>query len=310
MQPKEAPIMTRALLALAVPLTLFLSASPPGLAQETGPPGGLCADCHEDVVKGAAAETHMRIQSFEVGGKVVGCEGCHGDGAKHVDAGGDKELIRRFGDESSDDACLSCHAAKGMSGWHASTHKAEGVSCVDCHRIHAPSNPLAGCKTCHADVTSRFQLPSHHPVREGKMTCSSCHDPHSAAEAQLDTAQRVNELCYRCHLDKEGPYIFEHQPVQEDCRLCHNPHGTTARRLLTANEPMLCLQCHEIHFHAGYRAEEATEYVIGGITRQNPNGPSAVNRAYNTRCSACHSRVHGSDLPTQAVSGRGQGLVR
>jgi DmsE family decaheme c-type cytochrome len=301
--------MKRATVALVALLALALGASPPVTAQDANP-GPSCADCHADVAKGMAGKTHMRIQSFEVGGKPVGCEGCHGDGTKHAEAGGDKSLIRRFEDRNAVAACLDCHQAKGQSEWHASTHEAQGVSCRDCHRVHAPSDPQAACKTCHADVTSRFQLPSHHPVREGKMTCGSCHDPHSANEAQLNTPQRVNELCYRCHLDKEGPYVFEHQPVQEDCRLCHNPHGTTARRLLTANEPMLCLQCHELHFHAGYQAEASEEVEIGGVPRFNPNGPTGFNRAYTTRCSACHSRVHGSDLPTQAISGRGNGLAR
>jgi DmsE family decaheme c-type cytochrome len=301
--------MKRATLALCALLALALAPLAPSWAQEAKPAVS-CADCHADVAKGMAGQAHMRIQPFEVGGKTVGCEGCHGDGTKHAEAGGDKSLIRRFDDKSGDAACLDCHKAKGQSEWHASTHRAEGVSCRDCHQVHKPSDPQAACKTCHADVTSRFQLPSHHPVREGKMTCASCHDPHSGNEAQLNTPQRVNELCYQCHLDKEGPYVFEHQPVQEDCRLCHNPHGTTARRLLTANEPMLCLQCHEMHFHAGYRAEDAAEVEIGKIPRENPNGPTAFNRAYTTRCSACHSRVHGSDLPTQGVTGLGNGLAR
>jgi DmsE family decaheme c-type cytochrome len=295
---------------LALCALLALSPCAAATAAQDAAAGPSCADCHGEVAKAMAGQTHMRVQPFEVRGQATGCEGCHGDGAKHVESGGDKKLIRRFDDDADDAACLACHRSRGQAEWHASTHEAQGVSCRDCHSVHTPSQPQASCKTCHADVTSRFQLPSHHPVREGKMSCASCHDPHSANEAQLDTPQRVNELCYRCHLDKEGPYIFEHQPVQEDCRLCHNPHGTTARRLLTANEPMLCLQCHEMHFHAGYQAEAADEVEIGMIPRANPNGPTAFNRAYTTRCSACHSRVHGSDLPSQAVSGRGNGLAR
>ncbi len=301
--------MKRAFLALAAVPLLVPWLVPAASSAQDAAAGVSCADCHGDVAKSMGGQTHMRIQPFEVGGRTTGCEGCHGDGKKHAESG-DKSLIRRFSDDEAYGACLECHRANGQAEWHASTHEAQGLTCGDCHNVHKPSTPLATCKTCHADVISRFQLPSHHPVREGQMTCGSCHDPHSANEAQLRTPQRVNELCYGCHLDKEGPYVFEHQPVQEDCRLCHNPHGTVARRLLTANEPMLCLQCHELHFHAGYRAEDADEVEIGRIPRANPNGPTGFNRAYTTRCSACHSRVHGSDLPTQAVSGRGNGLAR
>ena len=101
---------------------------------------------------------------------------------------------------------------------------------------------------------TQFQLPYHHPVKEDMMTCTSCHDPHAATEKQLITHERTNELCFNCHQDKQGPFIFEHDPVQEDCMICHNPHGTVSRALLNMGEPALCLQCHEFHFHAGYKA--------------------------------------------------------
>jgi DmsE family decaheme c-type cytochrome len=272
--------------------------------------GAACADCHGELTERSAGQIHMRIRPFEVRDHKTGCEGCHGDGARHM-ASGDPADIRRFDQSaSSDAACLECHAARGQADWHASTHANRDVSCGDCHKIHTSSAPLAACRNCHADVAARFQLPSHHPVREGKMTCTSCHDTHSANEAQLRTAERVNELCYTCHLDKEGPYVFEHQPVQEDCRLCHEPHGATADKLLTANEPMLCLQCHEFHFHAGYRAGATDEVDVGGIPRENPFGTRSFNIAMTTKCSQCHAAVHGSDLPAQSVPGRGQGLVR
>jgi len=141
------------------------------------------------------------------------------------------------------------------------------------------------------------------------MTCASCHDTHTDTEFQLKTRQRTNDLCYTCHLDKEGPFIFEHEPVQEDCMQCHEPHGTVANRLLTANEFMLCLQCHEFHFHAGYEAAE-DEWEVGGITRESPFGAQSFNVAFTTKCSQCHQRVHGSDLPSQTVTGGGSGFVR
>ena len=33
------------------------------------------------------------------------------------------------------------------------------------------------------------------------------------------------------------------------CAVCHDPHGSVANNLLAQNEPFLCLQCHEGHFH-------------------------------------------------------------
>ena len=53
-------------------------------------------------------QIHMRIQPFEVSGRQVGCEGCHGDGEAHMEEG-DPALIRTFKDWTPSDvaACVS-----------------------------------------------------------------------------------------------------------------------------------------------------------------------------------------------------------
>jgi DmsE family decaheme c-type cytochrome len=120
---------------------------------------------------------------------------------------------------------------------------------------------------------------------------------------------RLNDLCYECHQGKEGPFVFEHAPVVEDCSLCHSAHGSIPNNLLTVNEPTLCLQCHEFHFHAGLLSPEG-EWEVGGSEYENPNGEHSFNAAFTTKCTQCHSQVHGTDLPTQSVPGAGYGLVR
>jgi DmsE family decaheme c-type cytochrome len=141
------------------------------------------------------------------------------------------------------------------------------------------------------------------------MSCVGCHDPHAATESQLKTHMRTNDLCFTCHQDKEGPFVFEHAPVVEDCSLCHSPHGSVANNLLTANEPTVCLQCHEFHFHAGLLSPEG-EYEVGGTHRENPAGEHSFNTSFTTKCTQCHSQIHGSDLPTQSTPGGGHGMVR
>ncbi len=37
------------------------------------------------------------------------------------------------------------------------------------------------CYQCHADVRGQFELPSHHPVPEGRMDCTLCHSPHKGS---------------------------------------------------------------------------------------------------------------------------------
>ena len=301
------------LVALAAVCALAL----PALAQDT-----TCADCHDEVAAGMVHQIHMRIEPFEVYGRQVGCEGCHGDGTAHMDEG-DASLIRTFADWTAEDsaACMSCHGNIGGAGsfadgssladWQSSTHAMENVSCGECHGIHEDKKAIKSCFGCHPEVNAAFQLPNHHPVPEGQMNCNSCHNPHSAGEAMLtNNNMRQNDLCYNCHQSKEGPFVFEHEPVQESCALCHVPHGSVANNLLTANEPMLCLQCHEFHFHAALRSPEEDEIEIGGNERNNPWGEHGMNVSFTTKCSTCHSQVHGTDLPSQTLTGAGFGMVR
>ena len=277
----------------------------PLFAQE----GPSCADCHDEVAAGMKNQIHMRIKSFEVYGREVGCVGCHGDGTAHMEEG-DPALIRTFQKADDNKVCIECHQNKNHPDWASSTHAMEGILCTDCHTIHTRNNPMDTCKKCHADVYGQFRLPNHHPVREGKMSCVSCHDPHSSNEMMLKTSTgRVNDLCYTCHQDKEGPFVFEHEPVEEDCTLCHLSHGSVAENLLTAQEPMLCLQCHDLHFHAGLTSPDGP-VDVGGTEYQNPYGVNSMNVSMTSRCSQCHSQIHGSDLPSQTVSGGGHGMVR
>ncbi|MCP4896905.1 MAG: cytochrome C, partial [bacterium] len=87
---------------------------------------------------------------------------------------------------------------------------------------------------------------------------------------------------------------------------------SVANNLLTANEPMLCLQCHEIHFHAGLKSPEGSIEIglINPREYENPQGMYSMNATFTTRCSQCHSQVHGSDLPSNSLAGGGHGMTR
>jgi len=274
---------------------------------------GACVACHEGIAMGALGQSHMRLEPFEVMGHSVGCLGCHDAGKTdaHVDSG-DVEAIRAFGkDEAVDNAaCMSCHATKGMGEWAASRHAGEDLACTTCHKVHKASRPQDTCAGCHASVAASFRLPSRHPVEAGKMSCASCHDVHASTEAALKVKTRKNDLCLSCHPAQEGPFIFEHSPVNEDCNLCHSPHGSVANNLLVANEPALCLQCHEFHFQANHEGQPSGPQTIGGRVFRNPYGEYGMNRAMTTKCTTCHPRVHGTDLPSQGVPTSGWGLTR
>jgi predicted CXXCH cytochrome family protein len=72
--------------------------------------------------------------------------------------------------------------------------------------------------------------------------------------------------------------------VQEDCSICHNPHGTTNPNLLKARSPFLCQECHEPTSHRG---------TIGSLT-----GTSTAANTLARGCLNCHTNIHGTNNPT------------
>jgi len=333
MKTRDCRAILRKALPLVVPLLAVVLAAGIGSAEESSD----CAVCHDKLSKQFETTIHGRIAEFETLDGRTGCVTCHGEGTEHMDEGGDATKIRGFGDETKpEDAaevCTSCHRSEALHDWYGGSHQMSGVGCADCHQVHAGPGEVARysetCMNCHEDIQARMQYPSHHPVREGHMTCLSCHDPHGNSFGMLANDERPEELCYGCHAHLQGPFVFEHEPVFEGCDTCHDPHGSVANNLLVQNEPFLCLQCHEMHFHAGLEGEETASgmwYIPAfdpavGTSKPDrdtlpdgmveiPNGMSGYKQAFVTKCTQCHTQVHGSDSPTQTIPGRGAGLMR
>jgi DmsE family decaheme c-type cytochrome len=273
-------------------------ATPP--ADATQPAGAgyagtdTCVTCHTDqAVHGA----HARSINTRTPMAQLGCEACHGPGKAHADAGGDPELMRAFREMSPDEAsstCTTCHNRREHAMWDGSSHQARQLSCMTCHSVHSPKSEDAQlvkataiqiCADCHRDKVAKVDRSGHMPVREGKMTCSTCHNPHGSANVRLLRAGfSVAESCTTCHADKRGPYLFEHAPVRENCATCHDPHGSPNERMLVQKQPFMCQRCHSHVRHPGTLYDNR---VIG-----------TSNRIYARSCVTCHSMVHGSNHPS------------
>lgn len=323
---------------VAVVVALLVAWPAAATAQDDAAEG--CAMCHEQIARQFESTIHGRIAGFETHGGMTGCITCHTGGPEHMEAGGDASLVKNLADDTLiqevADTCQNCHRSKGLNDWIASAHPMNGVGCNDCHKVHEAPGELPGpsgaanlaatmCSDCHTDVAAQFNYPSHHPVREGHMDCQSCHNPHGSSIGMLKTEEYTAQTCLQCHTQYQGPFLFEHEPVYEGCETCHTPHGSVANNLLIQNEPFLCLQCHEMHFHAGLEGNhEDSTYIrrydpANGATDgnfypggevPNPWGPSGYKRAYTTKCTQCHTMVHGSDSPSQTVPSQGKGLMR
>jgi len=110
-------------------------------------------------------------------------------------------------------------------------------------------------------------------------------------------AEWNNELCYECHTEKRGPFLWEHAPVREDCTTCHDPHGSNHEKLLVAKNPYICQRCHLNTRHPGSLYDGSNVSVAG-----DPFGAS--NRAVEHACKNCHQNVHGSNAPSGPYLGR------
>ncbi len=285
-----------------------------------------CLDCHDDVAAAMTRTVHGRLADYQYPTDVHGCESCHGPGERHVEEEDPALIMTPKADRGAkaNKACLACHKTGVTVDWHLGVHADADLSCVSCHDIHGgqllAEEQTELCLGCHQEFRGRLSLPSHHPVREHFMSCSSCHNVHGEGYTGLMTGESSRDLCLECHTQHRGPFIFEHSPVEEDCMICHDPHGTVANNLLRQNEPFLCLQCHQPHFHTGlmsYDGDYETPPEIYGDDGfpeyeglSGTSHPASLKQAMMTKCSQCHQSIHGTDLPSQSIPGQGRALNR
>ena len=230
------------------------------------------------------------------------CETCHGPASAHVNGGGGRlgghiRSFRKADPRTSvadtNGVCLGCHENGDRTYWKGSTHETRDVACTDCHTVMrkvsprfqlAKGNVMDTCFQCHKDRRAQMLRTAHMPMIEGKISCTSCHNPHgTAAEGALLKEATVNDTCYQCHAEKRGPFLWEHPPVRENCLNCHDPHGSMHQYLLVVARERLCQRCHNNpHNQAGLG-------VLG--TANN------MRRAVGLSCQNCHTNIHGSNAP-------------
>ncbi|HJV64554.1 MAG TPA: DmsE family decaheme c-type cytochrome [Geomonas sp.] len=265
---------------------------------------------HDKISDDFSHSVHGEQIKPETGLPLVNCESCHGPGSlaianlsdnrerntalkKKCDTSTFLDLMH-LPPQAQSLICLKCHSAASIPAlafWNASPHAVNDVSCFDCHKLHkGPQQKVSReqmaelCYGCHPQIKAENALYSHHPIREKKMVCVDCHEVHGSTQAKLLKGNSLKDTCTRCHMDKQGPFVYEHADVTENCLNCHTPHGSVNSPLLNASMPFLCLQC-----HAGHLASNT----------------AGLKQLFTNRCTDCHSQVHGSDSPSQGITGSG-----
>lgn len=262
-----------------------------------------CFLCHEDYIATIGRTKHAKVFQAKYKGLWEGCEKCHGPLSIHMNGATREERsaavvsFSKISTETKNKICLQCHQKGITMHWAGSTHDRNGVSCSNCHyvadrksrqKLFIDEDPQKACYQCHRGVRAKMMKASHMPVREGKMDCASCHNPHGGPGPSLLKAATVNDTCYACHQERRAPVIWEHAPVRENCSNCHDPHGSNFGALLKTRMPYLCQQCHSGSRHP------STQYQ-GGLLK-GPSGPES--RLRGSSCVNCHSMIHGSNHPS------------
>jgi predicted CXXCH cytochrome family protein len=221
-----------------------------------------CDTCHDDIYKNFVTADHARLMAQGNNALNAGCESCHGPCSVHSDSGGDTLPPYSF--------------TAGRE-----RHNSYGARLTEI----TPRSQETVCYQCHADVRAQFELPIHHPVPEGRMTCTDCHDPHQGSIFRGGGTALLaqNEMCLRCHPSERGPFVFEHQALREGCTTCHNPHGSINAKLLVDRDSNLCLRCH-------FEQNTGSAILIGGSDH--------TLRLQQGSCwtAGCHEAVHGSRI--------------
>ena len=174
----------------------------------------------------------------------IDCQRCHGPGTRHLElaTSGRAEAadIRRaivnpvrLGPEREMEVCMQCHLQVATAGPHIQRFGRSVYS-------YRPGEPLANYsvrfdlvdpKT--GELSERFEVDSssyrlgRSPCfirSRGKMTCTTCHDPHHAPQGEK-AVRHYRERCMDCHAEL-SPEAHP-QPGDSDCASCHMPQRRT-----------------------------------------------------------------------------------
>jgi DmsE family decaheme c-type cytochrome len=259
-----------------------------------------CRSCHAVIADQSVATKHGQAAVHHES-DMEPCSTCHKETAAHPKFPHSITNPAKLKPEIATELCLRCHRRdRSEQEWQGSAHQAAGLSCLSCHSEHTRSEAslrvtratqLETCGACHKTERDAMRLRSTHLIRDEhgreRVQCSSCHNPHGSSGEKLLVTSNSNALCFNCHQEKRGPFLWEHAPVQEACSNCHLSHGSRQDRLLTLRMPLLCVSCH---------VQQRHQVVPGQI------GPGNTNiMLLNRSCTNCHSAIHGSNHPSGAV---------
>jgi predicted CXXCH cytochrome family protein len=221
-----------------------------------------CLRCHNDTL----TDAHWRRTSHARAG--VSCVACH---QLHTPDRLLRDREKPAEEKSADDKKKGIGSPPALKPTQ-SVRQWNNVAAPD-PKAMLKADEATLCGSCHRKSVSEFRFNFHHPLPEGRMVCSDCHEVHPNRDQQKNL--RTNKSsCITCHADIAGPFAFEHEPVSDlsgdGCLTCHKPHGSNNPRMLSTFSRGMCNQCH---------SDKANNHYPGRTCWQ----------------SGCHVAIHGSN---------------
>lgn len=183
------------------------------------PIAAACIACHSgrpQPVEGRAGE--FRDPPFQE--LAIGCESCHGPGARHIQTKGAKSAIvnpSRLPQPVAEEICMSCHQGGDTRILQP------GKTMLDFRPGQRLNDTVAIFRIPRAkDTAGDTDLLEHHESMRlsrcyrqssGKVNCITCHNPHQAKTSYRET-------CAGCHPKVRAA---SHPPLTTDCVPCHMP---------------------------------------------------------------------------------------
>ncbi len=196
-----------------------------------------CQSCHGSNITVAYDGARQQWKT-QVATLAVNCESCHGPAARHVKlmqqggTGADigLEALATLDKDRSVGTCMGCHALKTRlaSGYVPGAQLTQFYSVALSQLGDQPFTPDGRTRT--------FAYQEGHYAsdcyRNGGMTCTSCHDPHSQGYRTVDGEPipgRVDDRqCTSCHASKRDnvQQHTKHAPGSKgsNCVSCHMPY--------------------------------------------------------------------------------------
>ena len=181
-----------------------------------------CLHCH---TSGAArslpgSRNHFAGAPFAEGG--ITCESCHGDPAAHLAQNGQGPILNptRLAGSRRDSICLQCHleaeVAVNQPGRSLNDYRPGDDLLADVRFfVHRDEIGSGGRATSQWEALLQSAC---YRKSAGRMTCISCHDPHSDPPPEKRVSY-FRSKCLACH--GSPAFVAEHHPQQPDCAFCH-----------------------------------------------------------------------------------------